>query len=101
MRLISQNEARDIPYDSVSLYIKYNPADKDFRMATINCRFANGDVEEIAIYDTCKTALKVMEVLRQQYTLNPPTAYFQFPDRYNIEAWFAKQEEEYGEIEVI
>ena len=96
MRLISQNEAIDIPYNIVSLYVKCNQTIAEKRkgigneMTFIYCKYANGEVEEIARYDTCEKALKVMKALRKQYTSDPFSAYFQFPDTWKMEPWFDK-----------
>lgn len=94
MRLISQNEAIDIPYDAVSLYVECHQtiAEKckgiGNEMTFIYCKYANGEVEEIARYDTPEKASKVMKALRKQSTSIFHNAYFQFPVTWNMKLWF-------------
>lgn len=96
MRLISQNGAMDIPYDNVSLYIECHQtiAEKckgiGNEMTFVYCKYANGEVEEIARYDTCEKAVKVMKALRKHVASDPFSAYFQFPDTWKMKPWFDK-----------
>jgi hypothetical protein len=92
MRLISQDGMCDCPYESSSVYIrdmgtKCGETSKESGRCTIQC---NNNIAsfKIAEYSTKEKALKVMEMLQQQYIrhltivlsdVKAESTYFKFP----------------------
>lgn len=63
MRLISQDETTDIPYEKFVFAVT-----KDNAIACASCPVASpSNISLVATYSTREKALKVMEMLREQY----------------------------------
>lgn len=71
MRLISQNGAMDIPYESVSIYA-------DMGSIYAKSRVENNSVR-IGLYSSQNKALKVMKIIQETYMNEFHQLYFQLP----------------------
>lgn len=80
MRVISQDGTMDFPYENSVVFI--NPRD----MSTVRIA-AIGDNDDgmIAKYSTGKSALKAMEMLRNEFAEHGESGFFQFPQGDEIE----------------
>ena len=69
MRIISQNEKFDLPYENLAIFVEYENVIARFE----NERYLLGQ------YSSEAKAIKAMEALRETYT-HPYIRYFQFPN---------------------